>query len=310
MSTDILHFDEIIRNNLDASLVIYNRASGWAGAGKGKEKLREKTTPAIQTVLDHAPGRLRFIALGIESGKLSKPRPKLIEAAMEAAKRNSILVAPDWSRFIRAEAYNRSENRDARPTAEEYAQLHELTLHVPLATIESPHLSESKRHSLATRRTGKAGRRPTIDDDLAHLIFHALGGCGLSSRGEVWDGGTLAEIAKAFGTGVATVLRAANRMSPYGVTWRELARQQARDGGRGFALRCPYRTESYRRLEEYIDQLDDVPCETEAEFAARFAKWKAECYERAKRCIAHRETERRQWDTRLQGIRNESAFLQ
>ena len=167
----ILHLPDALRLYPAKNVIVYGRESSPTG------HVAAKTRPAVVEVRRLAPGRLRRITAAVESGKLSQPRHTLVEVCKNALQRNAMVVTTDLSRFLRAESYCRRKNRHAWPTDDEFRRLHELTGNVVLATVERPDLSEDQRHSKATRRTGKAGRPPTIDDALAEKIFEAMGWC-------------------------------------------------------------------------------------------------------------------------------------
>jgi hypothetical protein len=222
----LLHLPDACRTCPGVPAVVYGRVSSYGQAGRGKKKLEEKTAAVVAEVSKFA--HVEKIVIGIEDGRLSKPRPKLKDAARYAKENGCILVAADLSRLIRAEAYSRRSNRNAMPTVSELIVLHALTENVLLATVERPDMQEDERHSKATKRTGKAGRRRTIDDELAAQIFDVLGEY-VHFRGRwrwrgamKWKGG-LRGIAKHFGVSEQAILRAADRPSPNGQSWRCLA---------------------------------------------------------------------------------------
>jgi hypothetical protein len=205
-------------------LVLYNRVSTGSGAGRGQEKLRAKTYAVEDQIQAMTDRRIRRLVYVIEKGKLSARRPGLIDAADSASHRRAILVAPDLSRFIRSEAYDRlTEKRHAWPTEAEFDRLHEVTFGVPLATLLPPLLSEDERHSLATRRTGKAGRPRSIDDQLMASIFEAEHFGYIDGRGRWHWSYSLLSLARRHGVSKHALLRAANRPSPDGRTWKERA---------------------------------------------------------------------------------------
>jgi hypothetical protein len=138
----------------------------------------DKANAFVRELRASAPGRevLPVVAV-VEKGQISTPRPGLEQACRQAREIGGMVAAPDASRFIRAEAYDRQRNRDAVPTPAEFAKLYAIADGVPLATLKPPNLTEDQRHSEATRATGKAGRpkrgvskwakrrRPTIDKE-------------------------------------------------------------------------------------------------------------------------------------------------
>lgn len=164
-----------------------NRVSTYPQAGRDKVDLHAKTdavtmdywrmAPPTKPWSLFSPPELPEIFSGIEEGKLSKPRP-ILEAAVRYCRqqdRPMILIASDLSRFIRSERYHRQNNPDVWPTDAEFQRFRELTQGVILATIHNPMASEAQRHSYATRRTGKAGRRPKIESALALEILELRG---------------------------------------------------------------------------------------------------------------------------------------
>ncbi len=194
----ILHLPVALELYPDARIAaVYNRMSSDGQAGKGKEKLDGMTGMLAAEVVRIAPGKLvgGKIVQAIEEGKLLKPRPKLSQTAAwairYAARRRGavIVVTSDTSRFIRAEAYHRTENPEAWPSVEEFARLRSLfpppsrTGGVILATVGRPTMTEKERHAWIMRRLGRAGKcgRPRDDayarrgHDLYLQILYALG---------------------------------------------------------------------------------------------------------------------------------------
>lgn len=227
----ILYFPEALRLYPEARIVIYNRVSSRNQAGRKCEKLEAKTDSIVREVRRLAPLRLRRIVRAVEEGKLSTPRPLLVETCKSAWELGAMVVAPDLSRFLRSEAYSRRTNRNAWPTEEEFCRMRELTGGVPLATVERPDLQEDERHSRATRRSGKAGRPRSIEGELAERIFTYLG-CHWFTFGGVWRWERpLREAAKAFGVSVPSILRASVRPSPDGRTWHDKATAKAEERG-------------------------------------------------------------------------------
>lgn len=224
----ILHLPAALERYPDHGIVVYNRVSSYGKqTGKDKSKLQEKTDAARAEVRARAPGKLRCTVQGVELGKLSAPRPKLRRATDYAARHELIIVANDLSRFIRSEAYDRHTNNEAVPTAEEFARLHELTGGAVLATLADPLMTEKERQSLATRRTGKAGRPRSIDDALAEKIFADLGWLVYLENGTARWECPIAEVARAFGVSIGAIYRALHRNSPSGKTWWRLALEKA-----------------------------------------------------------------------------------
>lgn len=224
--TSIIPFGGALGRFPGAGIVLYSRVSSYGQAGIGKARLEAKTAPVVAEVLRLAPGRLRRIVRAVEEGKLSRPRPdrprpRLIDAASYARDRGCIVVAADLSRLIRAEAYDRRKNAEAWPRPEEFDRLRELTFGVPLATLLDPESTERERLSRATRRTGTAGRPRAIDDELAARIFDALGPLCAGRRTPLAWERPLADVAAEFGVSVSAIVRASERPSPSGLTWRE-----------------------------------------------------------------------------------------
>lgn len=241
---DILHLPEALGRYPDHGIYVYNRVSSYDQAGKGKLKLEEKTRAVVEKVRELAPGKLRAIISGIEEGKLSKPRRKLLDAAERAAKGwrgPMMLVASDLSRFIRSEDYDRRINIDARPTPDEFARLRAMTRGLVLATLAHPSMTESERHSLATKRNDKCGRPRTITPELWEAIFRELGCAFPPWRGRGSSRGTferpMAEVAEKFGVSPGTISKQLRKMSPAGVTWLMLAYRKSAE--RGLVEICP-----------------------------------------------------------------------
>jgi hypothetical protein len=223
----ILHFPLALQQHPDLCIVFYSRVSSWGQAGPQKEKLWDKTVEPVTDILRLAPGKLRFSLRAVESGKLSRPRKGLIRACEEARKRGGMVVAPDLSRLIRAESFCHRTNLDAWPTPEEFAMLREMTGGVLLATLADPTISERERRSIATKRTGKAGRPRSIDDEMAADIFAFLDFFCWDWSGRPRWGERLADVADIFGVSKAAILRASERVSPSGKTWRDEAIDKA-----------------------------------------------------------------------------------
>jgi hypothetical protein len=207
----ILHLPVALERYPDYGFVVYNRVSSWSQAGKGKVKLQEKTDAVFHQVRKRAPGRVRRMPFfGVEEGKLSSARPKLLAAARYATDPYNIrhrgpmfLVASDLSRLIRSEDYHRRTNPDAWPTPEEFAEFRQMTFGVICATLADPLMTEMERHARTMERakqTGKCGRPRKIGHQLAYRILQALG-MPFNSRGRViWDEGasSLGSVAKQF----------------------------------------------------------------------------------------------------------------
>lgn len=206
----VLHLPDALEKHPDKSLILYNRTSGFGRqSGPNGANLEDKEQSLYRAVrrLTDRPFR-RVVSKAGERGKLSAPRRGLIDAAEGAHRYNSIVVASDLSRFLRPEAYDSRRNPNAEPTPEELQRLHEMTGGVVLATVDPPWLSEAERHSLATKRTGKAGRPRKIGSDRVADVFAALGALGLVERGDSlvdkWEN-PIRNVADHFGVGVATI---------------------------------------------------------------------------------------------------------
>jgi DNA invertase Pin-like site-specific DNA recombinase len=163
-SVAILPLDEAWAVSPTVNVVLYGRVSSYNPAQR--KSLADQIAFGqrhINALLE--PATLKAICAGVEPGRISAKRPKLILAFEQAAKHQALIVARDVSRLIRAESYDRKTNRDVSPTPEEMGQLLELATEysVIVATIEDPTLTESQRHSQATKAGGKAGRPSTID---------------------------------------------------------------------------------------------------------------------------------------------------
>jgi DNA invertase Pin-like site-specific DNA recombinase len=208
-----LHLPAAFKAYPGRGTVIYNRVSSREQAGRGRVKLDEKTLALFREVRRLAPERRRWALIGaIEPGKLLDPdsRPELLRATDRAEERGAILVAWDPNRFLRAAAYDHETNRNARPTPDDFQMLHELTRGVPLATVMSPHLTERDLHSLATKKTGKAGRPREVTSELEAEINRRLEAFVVERSGRYRWIPSLREVARQLGLSVATVQRYAN----------------------------------------------------------------------------------------------------
>jgi hypothetical protein len=227
----ILHLPEALEMYPDHKIEIYSRVSSWGQAGPSQIRLKEKTEAVANEVGSLAPGKLRRIVQDIGEGRLTIPRSKLMDAARYAKRKNCILVASDLSRFVRSVNYSRTKNRHAWPTKEEFERLAKLTLGVPLATVESPFLTEDERHSQATRRTGKAGRPRSIVDSELQEVFDSLGCLHLNCDGH-WRWETpIRTVAEKFNLSPAAIVRASERVCSDGLTWRDKAIRKAEARG-------------------------------------------------------------------------------
>lgn len=235
---NIKSFEEMAAEQSDLNVIIYNRTSNRSQAGKGNVKLKEKTESLcreVEELLD--PYRIVGVVQKVERGKVDSKRPCLEQAVSLAEQQdNPVIVTYELTRFIRALDYDRIKNNQAWPTKEEFDKLHRLTHHIPLATVLPPYLTESERHSLATRKTGKAGRPQVISDDKMVQIVDALGqmylhmnyGYRCRSKDPEQDGFrfkwtySIAQVAREFEESPSTIRRALERPSPQGPTWRQL----------------------------------------------------------------------------------------
>jgi hypothetical protein len=230
----VLALSDALRRWPEAGLVLYHRMSGYKQAGKGLWKLQAATTDLFDAVRARASWKVLHIPFsGVEEGKLSKRRPKLIQAAgwavRYAATRHLtvILVASDLSRFIRAESYCRRTHPEARPTPEEFAQLHEMTRDIPLATLADPLLTEKERHARTmdrARRAGTCGRpRKPLEPTVALQILEMLGRPRNRNGRVEWDT-PMGVVAERFRIPKARVQRLLDEPAPNrpGRRWKDL----------------------------------------------------------------------------------------
>jgi hypothetical protein len=206
----IIPFREAIERFPERGLLIYNRVSTAPQACR--DRLKAKTRKVLAAVVAAAPGgvsRVRCLWYGVESGKMSAPRPILEGAVYLCLENRWLLVAGDTSRLVRAEGFDPKlpKEQQTRPTAADYAELWRRTLGLPLATVADP---------AATH--GEVGRPPSIDPETAAAIFTDL----LWYDGLRW-GRPVADVAESYGVSKQAVLRLADRPSPTGRTWREEA---------------------------------------------------------------------------------------
>lgn len=85
-----------------------------------------------------------------------------MEALSYAWSRGDGIVAADLSRIIRSDEFGPA-NVEAVPREDEFQGLEELSKGIVIATLLPPDTTEGERRSLATKRTGKAGRKPKSD---------------------------------------------------------------------------------------------------------------------------------------------------
>src|SRR5262249_6043845 len=98
--------------------------------------------------------------------------------------------------------------------------------------------------------------------------------------------------AKRYGVSRPTIERVADSMSPYGITWRQLAIQRIRDEGESeFIFKLAYETKSSREFDRQMEELVDKSSSAAPSAADRLAKpeprdpfqeWKQELAGRAK----------------------------
>ena len=162
----------------------------------------------IRTLVSVEERRVWGFKRGVEQGYMSVKRPALNAATLIARRLGAIIVAIDLSRFIRAEAYCHLTNREAWPTPEEFALLRKMTGGVVLATLLDPAMTEAERLSWATKRTGKAGRPRSIDDELAARIFADMGYLCFDRSGRPRWEQPIREVADSYGVTAAAVHRA------------------------------------------------------------------------------------------------------
>jgi hypothetical protein len=236
---NIIHIREALERYAERGIVLYSRVSSYEQAGRGKGKLHAKTAAFRKEVEQVAPGRTVLgVFDGVELGQLwGCPRKTLVGAGAFAVLHDGILVAPDLSRFGRPLAYSRTNNRDATMGPADLARLRELTQGVVLATLEDPLLSEDARHSLATRRTGKAGRPVVIDNKVAIQIFEAVEDIYIDESGRARWGASLREVANRFHVDYTTIGRLLDKLSPWGQTWRSLFWESHEEYPAGVVLR-------------------------------------------------------------------------
>ncbi len=237
-ASGVLHLPEALGRYPERGIVLYNRNSSYAQAGRGKCKLHAKTAAFAKDVEPAAAGRTVLAVFdGVELGHLwGCARKKLVEAGEFTRRHLGILVAPDLSRFGRPLVYSRTTNRNARMGPADYARLRELTKGVVLATLEDPLLTEDERHSLATKRTGKAGRPVVIDNKMAIQIFEAVEEIYLDESGRARWGASLREVANHFHVDHTTIGRLLDKCSPWGQTWRSLFWESHEEYPAGFVL--------------------------------------------------------------------------
>jgi hypothetical protein len=207
------------------NVVQYCRVSSWSQSSNGSLENQVMTVHrAIREFGGPDKLKVRRIVRAVELGKLSAKRRKLREALKAAKRFGAILVARDLARLLRSESYSPTKNRTAEPTAEEVAELLAIDDGVPLATIQSPALTESERHSRATKANAKCGRPRTIGHGLAYRILIALGLPVVADNGRiVWES-SLSIVADQLGLTKAMVQRLVDSSIPGepGLRWKDV----------------------------------------------------------------------------------------
>jgi hypothetical protein len=234
----ILHLAEALERDPEANIVLYNRVSSAAQAGRGNAKLDDKTHAIYWTVHHFAKsvepewtGKIISLPSGREEGKLSMPRQNLDEAVqcalaeMRRRKKKTLLVAFDVSRFLRSESYHRQKNKNVRPMPEEFDLLRDRTCGLTLATFLHPAMSEADVHRQRTKLTGLAGRPRSILWPLSLAIIEAW--AASHSGGRVKPGGSLDSLADRFDVKRCAIQRLLAERDPYdhcqspGRSWKE-----------------------------------------------------------------------------------------
>ncbi len=171
----ILHLPDAIEHHATGNVVLYGRVSSYTA--KQKESLaRQKYGGRDEIRKMIGERKIRAFHAGVEKGKLSAKRSNLLDAVAAAKRFKAILCARDVSRFIRSESYDRRKNWAVEPTAEEFDRLFELADGIILATYQDPMLTESERHSAATKNGARpCGRPSTLPFKLAIKILNDLG---------------------------------------------------------------------------------------------------------------------------------------
>jgi hypothetical protein len=230
----VLHLADALELYPEKSLILYNRTSGYGRqSGHNNSKLDEKERVLYRTVRKMTDRPLcKVVSVAGERGKLDQPRRDLIRAAKAARKLNAMVVAYDLSRLLRPENYDCRTNPNAEPTPSDLERLHDLTGGVVLATFVPPWLTESERHSLATKRTGNAGRPCKIPMERIPEVFAALGALGMTPDERLLWQNPIRSVAKEFGVSCATIQKIItdnlDTLSPDGTrTYREVAHNAA-----------------------------------------------------------------------------------
>ncbi len=221
----ILGLSDALSARPGTGIVPYHRVSSWGQAGPSRCRLDAAADRLVQSIRRAAPGKLRRTTFrevieGKPSIREARKRPTQLDlAAQYASERGHMLVAFDLSRFLRSEAYNSATNQTAWPTSEEFEWLRARTLGVPLATIVHPLATEGVRLSLATRRTGTAGRPATAMTPGQFLAVLQL--LGPKRKDGRWSR-PIREVAADLGVSASAINRLLDGESPAGVRWRDL----------------------------------------------------------------------------------------
>lgn len=133
---------------------------------------QKKTLPLIKEAmlkrLDHLGIRVRNVYgdREPETGKSTNPeeRPSLNEAVEDSVSTDTPLIAPVFSRFLRAKCFDLFRFPDARPSAEELDGLVQFARGVPLLPFINPDASPDEEEKfmsdLSQEVSGKKGGRP------------------------------------------------------------------------------------------------------------------------------------------------------
>lgn len=193
----------------DKGICVMHRLSTPKQAGRGNSLLEEKAAAVADEVRSIVgPGRVKRVMWGVESSRLSRPRPFLRECGDYCDWRGLMMVTGDESRFGRPE----DTSFNAMLTEADFDLIHEMTKGVPLATILPPGTTESERRSIATKRRGNAGRPSSIDDDLMWKVLAHIGVRRSNGRFEH----SLRQVAAKCGCSHHSVARLLERIVPDG----------------------------------------------------------------------------------------------
>jgi DNA invertase Pin-like site-specific DNA recombinase len=200
----ILYLPDALKRYPEHWVVFYHRVSSPAQAGTGNVKLIEIVEALMFEVRKRVGGKLLETPFfDVEEGQVNIPRPALRRAAKHALENPpSMILAWDRSRFIRPVTFCHRTNREAIETPEELAWLHSRTYGIPLVTLVDPTLTESQRHSLATKRSGRCGRQSKLVWPITYQVLEML-----ESVYRDGEKGSLKSIADAFGLDKQVVYR-------------------------------------------------------------------------------------------------------